>query len=113
MKTGINPMQQTLHRPHTAPAPAAGTSEHLPFVPRRIAINFLPHFDWTIEVGTPWPAVQPRSHPLAPAHTADCIALGFAPLELVIDKANKKKVRRQREHPVPLWTGSVRNETSH
>ena len=93
-------MKPTNYPLETATRSASKSQNNFPVGPRRVAIEFLPSFDWTIEVGAPQPA--------APLN-ADCCALGFAPIELVIDAANKKRARRQANGHLQLWVGYVMN----
>ena len=89
--------------------PASEPHNNFPVGPQRVAIEFLPQFDWSIEVGTPWPSTRARRNNPIPAHDTDCCALGLAPIELVIDAAKKKKARRNWDRREPLWVGSLIN----
>lgn len=101
----MKPIHQPLAKAKTL---TAVPSDQFPFGPRHVVVDFLPQNDWTIEVGAPWPAAsRSHRHPAAIDPTADCRALGFAPIELVIDKANKKRSRRHWDRHEPLWVGSV------
>ena len=102
-------MKLTKHPLGTATGSADKSQNNFPFGPRRVAIEFLPSFDWTIEVGAPWPAAQPHRDQPATAPAANCCALGFAPIELVIDTANKKRARRLAAGRRQLWVGYVMN----
>ena len=96
--------QHPLTKTKTSPS---APNDQSPFGRRHVVVEFLPPTDWTIEVGTPWPVRRAHQHPSAIIPNADCCALGFAPIELVIDKANKKRSRRHWDRHEPLWVGSV------
>ena len=103
----INNMKPTNHPRGNATRSTSKSQNNFPFGPRRVAIEFLSSSDWTIEVGAPWPTAQPRRN--QPALQANSCALGFAPIELVIDAANKKRARRQADGRLQLWVGYVMN----
>ncbi len=100
-------MKPTHHPLARTKVPASEPHDNFPFGPRRVEIEFLPQSDWSIEVGTPWPSARSRSNNQTPAHNTHCCTLGLAPIELVIDQANKKRSRRHWDRREPLWVGSV------
>ena len=88
-------------KPSTSAAPHCSR-----IAPRHVPVEFLPQTDWSLPVGIP--SVRHQQPAAAEPCTTGCV-LGFAPIELVIAKANKKQNRRHWDRHEPLWVGSVIN----
>ena len=88
-------MKPTRH-PRTAEQGLHSDRQHnRPSGPQHVEINFLPHSDWTIEVGIPVALIKSRRNHHKPVALPALRVLGLAPIELVIAAACAKRRQQQ------------------
>ena len=89
-------MKSNSHPKATAKALRSNRHYSLPSVSHRVEIDFLPQSDWTIEVGISRPVIQSHRNYHTTVARSTVLAIGFAPIELLVAAALDERRRHNR-----------------